>query len=106
MDSLTEAERAKVLDALKQMARDATGKPTDGQPEASPTATPAAGAANKNAKAKTDAESGKVTRTVKGQKEIVIELAALKGKGYPAPVALDTGGGAAKKTTATAKKGR
>jgi lipoprotein-anchoring transpeptidase ErfK/SrfK len=94
LDSLSEAERAKVLDALRQMARDATGKPADGQPDASPSATPEA--ANKNANKKTDAESGKVTRTIKGQKEIVIELAALKGKGYPAPVALDTGGGAAK----------
>jgi lipoprotein-anchoring transpeptidase ErfK/SrfK len=106
LDSLSEPERAKVLDALKQMARDATGKPADGQPNASPSATPEAAnknankAANKNA----NAESGKVTRTIKGQKEIVIELAALKGKGYPAPVALDTGGGAAK--SATAKKNR
>jgi len=106
MDSLTEAERTKVMNALKQMARDATGKPTDGAPPtASPSATPAAGgAANKNAKAKTDAESNKVTRTIKGQKEIVIELAALKGKGYPAPVALDTGSGAAKKSTAATTK--
>jgi hypothetical protein len=98
LDSLSEPERAKVLDALKQMARDATGKPADGQPDASPSATPetANKNANKNANKKADAESGKVTRTIKGQKEIVIELAALKGKGYPAPVALDTGGGAAK----------
>jgi hypothetical protein len=99
-DSLTEAERTKVLDALRQMARDATGKPADGQPNASPSATTEAANknSNKNANAnkKTDAESGKVTRTIKGQKEIVIEIAALKGKGYPAPVALDTGGGAAK----------
>jgi lipoprotein-anchoring transpeptidase ErfK/SrfK len=112
MDSLTEAERTKVLDALRQMARDATGKPADGQPNASPSATPetanknankntnANGNANKNA----NAESGKVTRTIKGQKEIVIELAALKGKGYPAPVALDTGGGASK--AASEKKGK
>jgi lipoprotein-anchoring transpeptidase ErfK/SrfK len=106
LDSLSEPERAKVLDALRQMARDATGKPADGQPNASPSATPEAAnknankAANKNA----NAESGKVTRTIKGQKEIVIELAALKGKGYPAPVALDTGGGAAK--PASEKKGK
>ena len=31
-------------------------------------------------------QSGKVTRKIKGQKEIVIEVAALKGKGYPAPI--------------------
>jgi len=28
---------------------------------------------------------------MKNQKEIVIEIAELKGKGYPAPVDLDTG---------------
>jgi lipoprotein-anchoring transpeptidase ErfK/SrfK len=104
-DSLSETERRQVLDALRQMARDAKGNPADGTPEASPSATPDAnnknanannknanGNANKNANKKTDAENAKVTRTVKGQKEIVIELAALRGKGYPAPVALDTGG--------------
>ncbi len=103
MDGLTEAERTKVLAALKQMALDATGQPADGQPAASPTATPAA-ANNKYAKTMADAESRKVTRTIKGQKEIVIELAVLKGKGYPAPVALDTGSGAAKKSATTTKK--
>jgi lipoprotein-anchoring transpeptidase ErfK/SrfK len=93
-DSLSEAERTQVLAALRQMARDAKGNPADGTPDASPSATPEANNknANKNANKKTEAESAKVTRTVKGQKEIVIELAALRGKGYPAPVALDTGG--------------
>jgi len=32
-------------------------------------------------------------RAGKNQKEIVIEIAELKGKGYPAPVDLDTGVG-------------
>ena len=32
----------------------------------------------------------------KNQKEIVIEIGALKGKGYPAPVAFDTGSGKTK----------
>ncbi|MGI9107310.1 MAG: L,D-transpeptidase [Pyrinomonadaceae bacterium] len=108
LDDLSEAERAKVLTALKQMARDATGNPADGQPDASPSPTPAS--ANKNAKKTTEAAvEGKVTRTIKGQKEIVIEIAALKGKGYPAPVAFDTGGGSAVKKSAvgaTAKKSR
>jgi hypothetical protein len=35
--------------------------------------------------------SGKVTRTIKGGKEVVIQVAALSGRGYPAPVDLDTG---------------
>ena len=108
-DSLSETERAQVLDALRQMARDAKGNPADGSPEASPSATPEANNknanknANNNANKKSDAESGKVTRTVKGQKEIVIELAALRGKGYPAPVALDAGGA---KQSEGAKKGK
>ena len=101
-DSLSEAERRQVLDALRQMARDAKGNPADGTPDASPSATPDAANknanknansnANKSANKSADAEAAKVTRTVKGQKEIVIEIAALKGKGYPAPVALNTGG--------------
>ncbi|HZG53534.1 MAG TPA: L,D-transpeptidase [Pyrinomonadaceae bacterium] len=113
LDSLSETERARVLDALRQMARDAKGNPADGAPDASASASPEAnnknansnanGNANKNANKKTDAENAKVTRTVKGQKEIVIELAALRGKGYPAPVALDTGGAA---KDAGAKKGK
>ncbi len=110
-DSLSETERAQVLDALRQMARDAKGNPADGAPDASPSPTAEAGnknannknANNKNANNKTDAESGKVTRTVKGQKEIVIQIAALRGKGYPAPVALDTGGAT---KDAGAKKGK
>jgi hypothetical protein len=118
LDSLSEPERARVLDALKQMARDAKGNLADGSPDAM---TDAANKnanknandnankntnknANSNANKGADAEGGKVTRTVKGQKEIVIELAALKGKGYPSPVALDSGGGAAK--AAGAKKGK
>jgi len=42
--------------------------------------------------------SGKKPTVVKNQKEVVIEIAALKGKGYPSPVAFDTGSG---KTRAT-----
>ena len=71
--SLSEAERTKIMDALDQMAVDAQGKEVD--PEA-----------NSNSNSKNN--SGKVTRNIKGQKEIVIELAALQGKGYPGPVDL------------------
>jgi len=34
----------------------------------------------------------KQTHVANNQKEIVIEIAALKGKGYPPPANLDTGG--------------
>ncbi len=71
-DSLSEADKAKLTDALERMAVDATGDavPKDGNP---------------NTKS---SRSSKVTRNVKGEKEVVVELAALRGKGYPAPVAL------------------
>jgi lipoprotein-anchoring transpeptidase ErfK/SrfK len=73
--ALSEADRTKIMEALDKMAVDAQGKEVD--PEAN---------ANSNSKN----NSGKVTRNIKGQKEIVIELAALQGKGYPTPVDLAT----------------
>jgi lipoprotein-anchoring transpeptidase ErfK/SrfK len=87
LEDLSEQERAQVTQALQAMARDAQGNPADGQPAASPSPTPGKGAANKNANANV-----RETKTVKGQKEVVIDIAALRGKGYPAPVNLDTGG--------------
>ncbi len=74
LDSLTEPERAKIMTGLKQMARDAEGNVAEAK-------------ANPNAKSK----EAKVTRTIKGAKEFVIEIAALKGKGYPAPLNLSKG---------------
>jgi lipoprotein-anchoring transpeptidase ErfK/SrfK len=74
VDQLTETERPQVMRGLSQMARDATGKPSEADgsiPRKNPT--------------------GKVTRAIKGAKEVIIEIAALAGKGYPAPVDLDTG---------------
>jgi lipoprotein-anchoring transpeptidase ErfK/SrfK len=78
LEDLSEQERAQVAEALRAMARDARGNPADGQP--TPTPTPS--------------RSGRVaeTRSVKGEKEAVIDIAALRGKGYPAPVNLDAGG--------------
>src|SRR5215207_2239219 len=84
LEDLTEQERAQVTQALRAMARDAQGNPADGQPAASPSPTPGKDA-NKNA-------AVRETKTIKGQKEVVIDIAALRGKGYPAPVNLDTGG--------------
>ncbi|MFL6210032.1 MAG: L,D-transpeptidase family protein [Pyrinomonadaceae bacterium] len=100
LDELSAQERAQVMDALAQMAHDAMGKPAAG-----------AGTANDNTNAHKDAKnenaaSAHVTRTIKGQKEIVIELAALKGKGYPAPVNYDTGTGAPTQRPQPAKTGK
>ncbi|MGH9901021.1 MAG: L,D-transpeptidase [Pyrinomonadaceae bacterium] len=95
LDQLSEQERARVTDALRQMARDATGKPADGAPSASPTPSPA-----KNTNANGGEE--RVTRSVKGQKEITIELAALQGKGYPAPAGMDDKGSQKKGSSSSA----
>ena len=94
LEDLTEPERAQVMQALRGMARDARGNPADGQPSATPSPTPGKGA-NRNANVRE-------TKTIKGQKEVVVEIAALRGKGYPAPVNLDTGG--APQPKAAAKK--
>jgi lipoprotein-anchoring transpeptidase ErfK/SrfK len=88
LEDLSEQERAQVTQALEAMAHDAHGNPTN---DASPTPTP---------KGKEKEKSGKVTYTVKGQKELVIDIAALRGKGYPAPVNLMP---AAPQTTAAPK---
>ncbi|MCA1612940.1 MAG: hypothetical protein LC800_02055 [Acidobacteria bacterium] len=131
-DSLSEGERAQALDAVRQMARDATGKPSEGdgidnsnvvsQPNANAAGAKNANADNanannanaadaknvKNANAKNaNAGAERVTRAVKGQKEITIDIAALAGKGYPVPVNQNPpepakkGGGAKQKEPST-----
>ena len=109
LEQLSEGERSEVLKALEEMSRDANGKSDEvkagGNSNSSSAQAPESKGASKNANKKTEAASGKVTSSVKGRKEIVIEVGALKGKGYPAPVDLDTGGGA-KKAAATSPKGK
>lgn len=96
LEQLSEQERTKILDALKEMSRDASGR-SDEMKSGSNSNT-----ASKNKKQ--TAASGKVTSTIKGRKEIVIEVAALKGKGYPAPVDLDTGSGAKRAASTKGKR--
>jgi hypothetical protein len=90
LEDLTEEERSQILEALEEMSRDARGRPdsdapatakSTASPSASPTPSPKAVAR----------KSGRVTRNFRGKKEIVIEIAALKGKGYPAMAASGTG---------------
>ncbi|MDI1240573.1 MAG: L,D-transpeptidase [bacterium] len=71
-DQLPETERSQLLDALTQMAVDASGKAVE---EESDTKT------KKNT-------SKTVTRNIKGKKEIAVAVAGLRGKGYPQPVGL------------------
>ena len=99
LEDLTEAERTQALDAIAQMS----GKSGDGPgPKASPSANPAARSfspAERKASAST-----KMKTIAKNQKEVVIEIAALQGKGYPAPVAFDTGSGKTKPMVSTTPK--
>jgi lipoprotein-anchoring transpeptidase ErfK/SrfK len=94
LEDLGEAERTQALDAIAQMS----GPSGDGAgPKASPSAKPSPGERRSNASKKTGAAA-------KNQKEIVIEIAALQGKGYPSPVALDTGNGKTSAILSTAPK--
>ncbi len=91
LDDFTEEERAEVLDSLNAMSR----RP---KPSASPAKSAAAAsspAVDKSDKKSDVAEVKKPARKPigKNQKEVVIELAALNGKGYPTAVNLDTGAG-------------
>jgi lipoprotein-anchoring transpeptidase ErfK/SrfK len=75
--SLSPEEQAALRDALSKMAIDAQGKPVE------------EGGDDKNNN-KASSNSSKVTKNVKGQKEIVVEVASLRGKGYPAPVNINS----------------
>ncbi|HVF31209.1 MAG TPA: L,D-transpeptidase, partial [Pyrinomonadaceae bacterium] len=70
MASFTPEEQNQIREALKKMALDPQGKPVEEDTD----------------KDKKPSTSSKVTRNIKGAKEVVIEIAALRGKGYPAPV--------------------
>lgn len=73
MNDLSPDEQAKVREALEEMAVDAQGKPV----------------ADDEKRDDKPSTSSRVTRNIKGKKEIVIPIAALKGKGYPAPVEIN-----------------
>jgi hypothetical protein len=69
------------MQGLKQMANDAQGNPV-AQNANSNASSNANSAGNKPANSNSD----KVTKNIKGKKEVTFQLAALQGKGYPAPV--------------------
>lgn len=92
LDELTEAERNQVLDALAQMSGKSGAGSAGAKESPSPISSP-----RTSSPAERKSNSGKTTTAVsKKQKEVVIEIVALKGKGYPSPVALDTGSGKTK----------
>ena len=83
LEQLSEQERTQVLTSLREMARDASGRPTTG----------AGGQSNQNSgSARTASGRPRETRSISGRREVVIEIAALQGRGYPAPVEMNTGG--------------
>jgi lipoprotein-anchoring transpeptidase ErfK/SrfK len=92
LEELTETERTQVLDALAQMSGKAGAGPAGPRDTPSPVASPQSSSASE----RKSTTGKKTTAVAKNQKEVVIEIAALKGKGYPAPVALDTGSGKTK----------
>jgi hypothetical protein len=89
-DNLGEAEKAQVREALNAMTRHPkrqptpTPKPANESPQNS--ANPAVNANDRKAEAERQ-------KKLRNQKEIVIEITELAGKGYPAPVNLDSGQG-------------
>jgi len=91
LDSLTEDVRAEILNALAQMSGSSLA-----QAAPSPKGTPIS-TKGPNASPTVSQKKSPATKTMppaaKNQKEIVIEIAELKGKGYPPPVDLDTGVG-------------
>jgi lipoprotein-anchoring transpeptidase ErfK/SrfK len=88
-ESLSQDEQVQILDALNAMAGRATTSDAKPKAAASPAKTEASpkSSDSKVASAKPKKPIGK------NQKEVVIEIASLKGKGYPTAVNFDTGSG-------------
>jgi lipoprotein-anchoring transpeptidase ErfK/SrfK len=78
LDNLNAADRDKILQGLKQMAFDAEGNTVDQNTNVNMNAN----SRNKNSNSNSD----KVTKNIKGKKEVAFQIAQLQGKGYPAPV--------------------
>jgi lipoprotein-anchoring transpeptidase ErfK/SrfK len=98
LEDLTDEERAKALDALAQMSGQTGARTAAVNLPSSPESS------NKNSNSTLERRSSATkqqTRIPVSQKEIVIVIAALRGKGYPPPVDLDTGSG--KTRVATSK---
>ncbi len=88
-DELTDDVRAEILNALAQMSDSNLAQPAP-SPKRTPIVTKGPNASPTLTEKKSPATKT-MARAAKNQKEIVIEIAALTGKGYPAPVDLDTG---------------
>ena len=87
-DSLTAEEKSQALEALKMMSRRPKKQPTP-----QPTIVANQNASDRLAAAAARKAEAERQKKLRSQKEIVIEIATLVGKGYPAPVNLDSGTG-------------
>jgi len=94
-EDLSEPERGEVMDALNAMSRHPRKTTVDKTAASStPGASPLAKEASTSDKADKKVANARAKKPIgKNQKEVVIELATLKGKGYPAAMNLDTGAG-------------
>jgi lipoprotein-anchoring transpeptidase ErfK/SrfK len=92
LEDLSEEERAQLLDALNAMSLHPKTAVAMTKASASQSPLPAGETTSKAAEKK--AAVAKSKKPIgKNQKEVVVELTALQGKGYPAAVNLDTGSG-------------
>jgi lipoprotein-anchoring transpeptidase ErfK/SrfK len=87
MDSLAAPEREKILAGLKQMAVDATGNAVEAGGSSNDNSANS-NMSSANSKNNSNSKDASVTRNIKGKKEISFDIAALKGKGYPAAVGM------------------
>jgi len=102
-ESLGAAEKAQVLEALNLMSRHPQKLPTP-----TPTPKPANDALQNSANTTVSAVDKKAEaerqKKLRSQREFVVEIVELAGKGYPAAVNLDSGAGTQAIATATATK--
>ncbi|HEV7744057.1 MAG TPA: L,D-transpeptidase family protein [Pyrinomonadaceae bacterium] len=98
LEDLSDDDRAEVLEAVNAMSlhpskQNANSKSVKSVNSAVPSPSPAMTDANDATAKRADQKPRAKKPIAKSQKEVVIELAGLKGKGYPAAVKLDTGSG-------------
>jgi lipoprotein-anchoring transpeptidase ErfK/SrfK/ribosomal protein L12E/L44/L45/RPP1/RPP2 len=88
-DDLSTEDRTQMLEAVNAMSRHPKKQPTP-----KPAITTPANSADAIAAANERKAEAERQKKLRSQKEIVIEITALSGKGYPAPANLDSGAGA------------
>jgi len=86
LEDLSAEEKARVLDALNAMSRRPKKQPTP-----KPTIEGNQNSADRIARANERKAEAERQKKLRNQKEIVIEISLLSGKGYPAPANLDSG---------------